>query len=388
MKQKKILRLILSLRSLISVVYLNILVVYSKFKNKKIFFFYYPRKLVTGIHTHVIEDLFSDYQNNSTVIFGHEAHHLKLNGNYVYIKENFLKFILSVDIFISTALCDQFIKKSKKLYINHHIYDSPMVSPEKEKKMCERLSSYEIIFTASQNIDSLLLDVFKRYEANENINMPKLIEIGYPRFDVIQKKINKLNVVQKKNVIVSPTNIDQDPNFSLYNDIEKLLDNLINKTNFNVIFRPHPMNRFDTRILKIVDLYKKNKKFNYDDSDDYTNVFSNSFCMITDHSDIAYMFTFLTLCPVVFYSNKNLENFINSEQKKIKSYNYRSLNYFNNRGKIGLIINEVNTAADKINMLEKDYKKYENSIIPLRNEIKYLGQSKKRFYEEIKKLLY
>jgi len=254
--------------------------------------------------------------------------------------------------------------------------------------MCERLSSYEIIFTASQNIDSLLLDVFKRYEANENINMPKLIEIGYPRFDVIQKKINKLNVVQKKNVIVSPTNIDQDPNFSLYNDIEKLLDNLINKTNFNVIFRPHPMNRFDTRILKIVDLYKKNKKFNYDDSDDYTNVFSNSFCMITDHSDIAYMFTFLTLCPVVFYSNKNLENFINSEQKKIKSYNYRSLNYFNNRGKIGLIINEVNTAADKINMLEKDYKKYENSIIPLRNEIKYLGQSKKRFYEEIKKLLY
>ena len=109
--------------------------------------------------------------------------------------------------------------------------------------------------------------------------------------------------------------------------------------------------------------------------------------MIADHSDTAYMFAFLTMCPVVFYSNDNLENFINSEEKKIKSYNYKSLNYFINRDKIGMIINDVSSISDKINILNKEYKKYESSILTFRSEIKYLGQSKKRFDEEIKSLI-
>ena len=49
------------------------------------------------------------------------------------------------------------------------------------------------------------------------------------------------------------------------------------------------------------------------------------------------MFPFLTLCPVIFYSNKNLENFINSNDSKIQSYDYKNLNYFKNRDKIGIV---------------------------------------------------
>ena len=75
-------------KSLISLIYLNFLILYSKIFDKKIFF-YYPKKLVTGVHTFVIEDLFYEYTKNSTVIFGHQANHLKLNKNYVYIKEFF-----------------------------------------------------------------------------------------------------------------------------------------------------------------------------------------------------------------------------------------------------------------------------------------------------------
>ena len=128
---------------------------FSRIKKKR-YFFLLSRNLVTGNHTYVMEDLFKPYLKNSIVIFGHKAHHLKLKKNYLYIKRIFLKLILPVDIFMSTAICDEFINRSKKIYINHHIYDSPMVSPEKERKMCERLLPYDIIFVASKYLDNLL----------------------------------------------------------------------------------------------------------------------------------------------------------------------------------------------------------------------------------------
>ena len=178
-------RLILVIRSIFSLFYINTLILLSKVKNKKVFFFYYPRKLATGIHTFYIEDLFKNFLLDSTVIFGHEAYHLKLGKRYIYIKENFLKFIFGVDIFMSTAVCDKFIKDSKEIYLNHHIYDSPLVNFEKEKHLCKRLSSYDIVLIASQNLIKLYNDMFERHNNDQEIKMPELKEIGYPKFDFL-----------------------------------------------------------------------------------------------------------------------------------------------------------------------------------------------------------
>ena len=387
MEKKYFLKTFLVFKSLISLIYLNFLILYSKIFNKKIFFFYYPKKLVTGVHTFVIEDLFYEYTKNSTVIFGHQANHLKLNKNYVYIKESFLEFLFGVDFFISSYICDKFIKKSKKIYINHHIYDSPMVSPEKEKKMCERLSSYEVIFVASKNLENFIKNLFERYKKeNDKIQIPKLIEIGYPRYDYLYNKMMKIENKDKNSVLISPTNFDSDPNFSLHNNLNTLIKNLIDNTDFNIIFRPHPSNRLDLRVSKLVDNFKNAKRFHYDESDDYTQIYSKSFCMIADHSDTAYMFPFLTLCPVIFYSNKNLESFINSNDTEIKSYDYKNLNYFKNRDKIGIVINDVNSIVDKINLIKKKQDAFKNNIISIRNEITYLGSSKNRFYEEMNRM--
>jgi hypothetical protein len=110
-------------------------------------------------------------------------------------------------------------------------------------------------------------------------------------------------------------------------------------------------------------------------------------CLLTDQSDTAYMFAFLTMRPVVFFSNKNLDNFINTEEKKTRLYNYRNLNYFINREKIGIIINQDTPISEKINKLSHELKKYELSISKIKKDIKYLGQSKKRFDEEINNLI-
>ena len=89
-----------------------------------------------------------------------------------------------------------------------------------------------------------------------------------------------------------------------------------------------------------------------------------------------------------FDLDKNLEYFINSEEGEIKKYGYRNLNYFTNREKIGVVISRAKSASEKINKIKYDLKKYELSILELKKEIRYLGQSKKRFNDEIKNLIF
>jgi hypothetical protein len=373
-------------KSLFSTIVINILIVYSKMNKKKIIFFYHPRKLLTGIHTFYIEDLFRDYHQNFVLIYGHISQK-KLGKNYFFIKEGYFRFLLNVDFFMTTVLCDKFINNSKKVYLNHHIYDSPVVNVEKEQKICEKFSSYDVIFLPSQNLIKLFKEMFARYNNSSKIKIPILKEIGYPKFDFLEKKIKKNVKGQINNILISPTGIYGYPDFTMIYNLKDLIDELICKTDFNIIFRPHPLNRHDPNILQINKFFETNAKFHYDTSEDYSSVYSKSMCLLTDQSDTAYMFAFLTMRPVVFFSNKNLDNFINTEEKKTRLYNYRNLNYFINREKIGIIINQDTPISEKINKLSHELKKYELSISKIKKDIKYLGQSKKRFDEEINNLI-
>ena len=374
-------------KSLFSVISINLLIIYFKTKNKKIIFCYYPRKLESGIHIFYIEDLFKDYNQDFVLIYGHLADE-NLGKDYFFIKEGYLKFILNVDIFISTTICDIFTKGSKKIYMSHDIYDAPLVSSEKEQETCERLSLYDIIFLPSQNLIRLFNEMFNRYNHSPKIKLPILKEIGYPKLDFLEKKIKNNAKSENDSIIIAPTNIDAIPEFSLINNLKELIDELLRKTDLNIIFRPHPSNRLHGKILQIKNFFGTYAKFYYDISEDYSSVYSKSLCLLTDHSDTAYMYAFLTMHPVVFFSNKNLDNFINSKEEKIRLYNYRNLNYFINREKIGIIINQDISVSEKINNLKYELKKYELSINELKKDIKYLGQSKKRFDEEIKNLLF
>ena len=48
----------------------------------------------------------------------------------------------------------------------------------------------------------------------------------------------------------------------LYSAMPELISYIIEKFNFNVIFRPHPSNRDDSNILNIKNKFIKNKKLN------------------------------------------------------------------------------------------------------------------------------
>ena len=105
---------------------------------------------MVGIHTFYVEDLLKEFRQSTVIIYGYDD--IKSFGkNYFFIKNGYLKFLLSVDIFMSANLSDGFIKKSKKIYLNHHLYDSPLVNFEKEQTLCRRFSKYDIIFLSSQS---------------------------------------------------------------------------------------------------------------------------------------------------------------------------------------------------------------------------------------------
>ena len=123
--------------------------------------------------------------------------------------------------------------------------------------------------------------MFARHSECTDIKMPMLKEIGYPKFDFLEKKINYIKNL-KNSVLICPTNIDTDPKFSLFNELKELINELIDKTEFNIILRPHPINRNNPKILEIKKMFNNYTKFSYDISEDSLLTFSKSICLVTE----------------------------------------------------------------------------------------------------------
>ena len=122
---------------------------------------------------------------------------------------------------------------------------------------------------------------------------------------------------------------------------------------------------------------QKNKRFNYDISENYIETYSKSYLLITDISGTAYTYAFLTSRPVIF---------ITPNENKLINYNYDKLNFFLDRNKIGKTIKSVTEVNENIKLIEKNYNLIIKSIELLRKDMKFFGKSKERFVEEVKSM--
>ena len=218
-------------------------------------------------------------------------------------------------------------------------------------------------------------EMFKRYDIEK---IPNLKEIGYLRIDYLLKKYSEKLKVKKNSIVIAITQFEGFPEFTISNYLKDIISELLNKTSYNVILRPHPSNRNHIKIHELIGIFKRNTRFQCDFSENYVDTYAKSQILITDMSGTAYTFAFLTLCPVIFF----LPN-----DDAIKKYSYGNLKYFKNREKVGAIMRQAKFVSEKINKIKNDLKKYELSISELKKEIRYLGKSKKKFIEEINKLL-
>jgi len=364
------------LKTFYSLVFLNFKIAVLKFFfKKKIFFFYHPITHLTKIHTFYIEDLFNNIGKNIVIFFGCQPHDkikLKLGRNYYFIKQGFLKWVFNVDIFISLNPCDIFTNNSIKVYMNHDIYDTPLVPKKKEKVLLTQLSKYDHIFLSSKQAFTVFTELFK---IDLNFKKPLFHEAGYPRLDYHIKR--KTNLKRKKTVIIAPTNFKIFSNLTMQKYISEIISFFVKSKKYELIYRPHPSNAKEIKILNIIKKFKNNPHFKLDISSDYFKVYKESNFLITDLSGTAYTYALLTNNPVIFFSRN--ENYVN------KTY-YKKLNYYKSRKKIGIIIYKIKQLKPAINKIENNRRKYSNSINNIKKKMTYLGKSKKRINYLLNKL--
>jgi hypothetical protein len=129
-------------------------------------------------------------------------------------------------------------------------------------------------------------------------------------------------IIKNNSIVIAPTNPIAFEKLSMFNYLEELIDILLTNIESKIIFRPYPSNRKEKKVIEIEKKFNKNPNFNLDISDNYSNIYLKSYCLITDLSGTAYTYAFLTKKPVIFFSKFNtsiIDNpFVLKLLKKIK----------------------------------------------------------------------
>lgn len=370
-------------RSIFSILYMNLIIFFFKILKKKIIFFFFPRKILAKKDLQYIEDLLDGIDINYKVMFGHQLDDIG-KKNYFFLYENFLKYLFGIDLFISNYLSDKFPSNSIKMYIHHCIYDSPLTEKKKELETANRFSNYNYILLSSDFTVKYFNDLIKKFpqsKENSHKNNLQILPLGYPRLDYLVKNSDQNQAVDA--IIIAPANFIAYPDHTLINHLEEIINLLLNNFDYQIIYRPHPTNKIidintnNNLSYKIAKKFENNNKFEFDLSDNYLKNYFRSKFMISDISGTSFTYSFLTVRPVIFFSP-------NEELFKTE---YENLNHFKDRSKIGIITNNVDEIVSISNELNSNTDKYKNSIIELRNNLKNINTSKNAIQNLIKKVL-
>ena len=334
---KKIIYLFISLGNVFC---LNIYIFAQKIKKKKIILFYHPKENLTKIHTYYLEKILKKNKNYK-VIYSSKI----FFPNHFYVKELLLKYVLFVDFFLSNNVSNNFTLNSKKLYMHHDIYDTPLVDFTEENNLKMRLKKYDYILLPSKKSEYVFIKLFQ----NEKYKPTLLYLNSYPKLNFLLKK-NRFKNKKLNTIIIAPTNYKSFQGFTIINYIDELIDGLL-KLNYEVIYRPHPSNLNEHKVKRIYSKFSNCNKFLLDDSENYLNTYKASDVMITDMSGTSYTYALLTMKPVIFFSL--------NEDMIINSY-YKKLNFFKDRKKIGKVFYSTTSilnffrAKKKFNNIKKN----------------------------------
>jgi len=296
----------------------------------------------------------------------------KLDNSY-FLPEHLISCLDNFKIIIYSSLTPNLPIKSKKIYIQHDIFDSPfgyaerVINLKNKKILTPLLEKTDEIIVANKIIKEKYDKLYKEANIKSKVKV-----IGYLKFDEMLKKLNKRN---RKFIIYAPSLLDKkcEKHHSLPFFGEKLIEILL-KTH-KVVFRPHPQNYNHYLVNKIVNKFKNHSNFIFDnDANDYLNYYANSKLLITDISGTAYTYAFLTHKPVLFLSPN--EKFIRKDLGKLKFFDYRN--------KIGKVKNDLKNIENDIEQLILKSSIYKLNIHKLRgNLIANIGKSEKILLKEI-----
>ena len=379
----KIVRFLLSLKS---VLFINYLILFKKIFNRKlkIIFFYFPVKVYQDNILDLVNEIKKD--KNIEVILGYNlvsANEIKSLEKTFFINPGYLKFLKYIDIFLSSYVVYDLPKSLNKIYINHDIYDTPMVNVENEQNLINNLIKCNYIFLSSEISISALQAKIDQYTDKIKVNKkPKLINTGYLKLDHVHKQINKENL-KEDSILLAPTLSSMFKEYNLDEFLDKIIKELLDNNDFKIIYRPHPgdkINRQKSLVIKnIFEKYQNNERFSLDNNVSYLDSYKRSKILITDFSGTAYTYAFSKLRPVIFFSK--------SENKLIKS-SLSELFFFKDRLNVGLISQNIDNLNKEIYSVNDQIKFFENKIRSLRSErIKFFENSVEQNLINLKKIL-
>ena len=128
-----------------------------------------------------------------------------------------LPFLNNNNLFISNYICDKFPKSTKKIYLHHCIYDTPLTGKNNEKNTLKALLKYDYIFLSSYKIIKIIIYYFKNKKFDKN----KLLSSGYPRLDFLNKRFEKN--IEKDSIIIAIANLIAYPNHSIAKNILNII---------------------------------------------------------------------------------------------------------------------------------------------------------------------
>ena len=189
---------------------------------------------------------------------------------------------------------------------------------------------------AFDNYDTILSigkfqkEEIRKREKVKKIKEKKIIELGYPYFDYLNKKLNEISFNKPDSILVAPSWNYREKNF-INEHFEQIIDCLL-QYGFNVIFRPHPehFKRSKNFINKIKNK-NLNKNFVFDDKIENFVSMKKSISLITDNSGIAIEYCLILKRPVFYYNslekthNADVDDFnemFNLEETLKKNFGY------------------------------------------------------------------
>ena len=379
----KILRFLLSIKSII---FINLFIRIKKKLNKdlKIVFFYFPVKSYQNNILELIDEI--KKEKNLEVILAYNlgsSNEVKNYNKAFFLNLGYLKYVNSVDIFLSSYVVYEFPNSFNKIYINHDIYDAPWVNPEKEKKLIKTLKGYDYIFLSS---DIAISDLQRKINQYLDIKIVEkktsLINTGYLKLDHVYQNLKNSNSIEDS-ILLAPTLSSMLIDYNLDRFLDAIIEEILKNDQFKVIYRPHPgdiINKEKNLTIKnINEKYKNQPNFSLDDNTSYLESYRKSKILITDFSGTAYTYAFSKLRPVIFFSK--------NEEKLIKS-DLNELFYFKDRTIVGKIIQNIDRLNEEIYSTDKLINYYSNEIELLRSKrIKFFKRSIEQNLLSIKNIL-
>lgn len=342
---------------------------------------YFPDGAYRGQTGGILNKLRSAHYNALTFVgtICNDEH--EKSQNVFYGGHGIIEHMDCVDLFVCATYAHDLPPSAKKVYFNHDIHDSPV---SKEDEVLKMILNYDYYFLPSlpvlERVKKQIRDAGARGFLTEKKEIG-LIPGGYIKLDrnlQLFKKYQK----EDKVLIHAPTVADSDIEeyACLPRHSEKIIGALLDHfSDYTIIFRPHPHTVNTPPVRRIVDQYRDNPRFLFDDNASfYMSHYARSALMVTDFSGTAYTYAFTTLRPVVFFSH-NEEAF----QKKFSDYIFAQ-----DRDKVGRVARNTGEMIEAVQSLLKQKKDFKSGIKEYRDsQIYNLRRAENYFVEHIEFIL-